>query len=559
MLKLLASHKHRSDNPKSPIRNLQSVIVTRLSRRDWIRRSSLAAAAAALNPALQNRAQPRAGDYKTYFGDLHNHNAVGYAQGSLERTFEIARNHLDFFAFTPHGHWHDIGHYENKIEERWIKGFAVTRARWREVIEMARKFDAPGKFVPLVGYEWHSTSLGDYHIIFPDLDAEYAPMDDLREFQKFAKTRGCLLIPHHPANRRGHRGANFAMRDPAVSPLLEIFSEWGNAEHDRGPYPYIRHSHGGRWTRNTLQYLLAEGHRVGVIASSDDHLGYPGAYREGLAAVKATELTRPALFEALRNRRTYAVTGDRIELDFSLAGQVMGREIPYAPERQLKISVSGWDQIDRVELLKNNRVIHRDFPSDRLPGSESWRRPVLIRVEYGWGPWAALGMVQVADWDIRIRLEGGVLEAVHPCFQSGPLEEGRRDRILDRSEQSVRVESFTARRQQLEDVPTKAVVLKARGGPDTKLIVTLASPSKVSLTQSFKELAESGETIFTGDFPRESALVHRLVFAENYQTSYSVADQDRGEQVAWYYLRVVEANGQIAWSSPIWVEARRRP
>jgi hypothetical protein len=38
------------------------------------------------------------------------------------------------------------------------------------------------------------------------------------------------------------------MRDPAVSPLFEIFSEWGNAEHDRGPYPYIRHSHGGRWT-----------------------------------------------------------------------------------------------------------------------------------------------------------------------------------------------------------------------------------------------------------------------------------------------------------------------
>jgi hypothetical protein len=135
MLKLLTSQKHRSDNPKSPIRNLQSAI----GRREWIRRSSMAAAAAALHPALQNRARPGAGDYKTYFGDLHNHNAVGYAQGSLERTFEIARNHLDFFAFTPHGHWHDIGHYENNIEERWIKGFAVTRARWREVVEMARK------------------------------------------------------------------------------------------------------------------------------------------------------------------------------------------------------------------------------------------------------------------------------------------------------------------------------------------------------------------------------------------------------------------------------------
>ncbi len=37
-----------------------------------------------------------------YWGDLHNHNAVGYAQGSLARSFEIAREHLDFFAHTGH-------------------------------------------------------------------------------------------------------------------------------------------------------------------------------------------------------------------------------------------------------------------------------------------------------------------------------------------------------------------------------------------------------------------------------------------------------------------------
>src|SRR5688572_22857400 len=103
-----------------------------LSRRDWIRRSSVAAAGAVLGP-LEVSTQPERASYKTYFGDLHNHNAVGYAQGSLARTFEIARNnHLDFFAFTPHGHWHDIGHYENNIEDRWIKGFAITRARWPE-------------------------------------------------------------------------------------------------------------------------------------------------------------------------------------------------------------------------------------------------------------------------------------------------------------------------------------------------------------------------------------------------------------------------------------------
>ncbi|UCE46776.1 MAG: twin-arginine translocation signal domain-containing protein, partial [Phycisphaerales bacterium] len=41
---------------------------------------------------------PKVGEYQVYFGDLHNHSEVGYARGSLERAFEIAREHLDFFA-----------------------------------------------------------------------------------------------------------------------------------------------------------------------------------------------------------------------------------------------------------------------------------------------------------------------------------------------------------------------------------------------------------------------------------------------------------------------------
>jgi len=498
--------------------------------------------------------QTEAAGLKTYFGDLHNHNNVGYAQGSLRRTFEIARSHLDFFAFTPHGHWPDIGHYDNSIEDKWIHGFAVTRLRWPDVLKMCREFEEPGRFVTIAGYEWHSTKLGDYHILFPDLDAELAIFDDLKEFQQFARKRGCILIPHHPANRRGHRGANFAMRDPEVSPVLEIFSEWGNAEHDRAPFGYVRHTEGGRWTRNTLQYLLAEGHRVGVVASTDDHLGYPGAYREGLAAVKATELSRAAIFEALRKRRTYAVTGDRILLEFTLNGRMMGEEMPYSRKRDIRVEVTGWDQVDRVEVLKNNRVIHRDFPMDREPGAASWEKPVLIRFEYGWGPWPVLGMGRTCDWDVQIRIEGGVLEDVQPCFQSGPLEEGRRDLLSERSRQGVRLQSFTALRQQIEDVSQKAVVLKVRGTPATRLRLELSSPARMSVTLPLKELAESGETIFTGPFPRESALLHRLVLEENCRTSFTVRDTDNGARVNWYYVRAVQANGQMAWSSPIWVE-----
>jgi hypothetical protein len=519
-----------------------------MTRRQWL------SALAALGGAARTQT-PQAG-LNTYFGDLHNHGNVGYAQGSLRRVFEIARNHLDFFAFTPHAHWHDIRHFEGNIEDKWINGFHVTRARWPEVLKLAREFDAPGKFATLVGYEWHSTSLGDYHLVFPDLDAELYTPDDLKELQRFALRRGCIMIPHHPAVRQGRRGANFAHRDPKVSPLLEIYSEWGNSESDRAPFPFLRHTEPGRWTKNTWQHALAQGHRFGAIASTDDHLGYPGGYGEGLAAVLAPELTRKAILEALLDRRTYAITGDRIALRFTLNGKVMGRELPYAPERAIRVAVSGWDQVDRVELLKNNRVIRRDFPLDRATSAQSWSRPVLARFEYGWGPWPALGITRVCDWDFTIRLENGVLEAVQTCFLPGPLEEDRRDQIVERNERGLRVRSFTALRQQIEDRSQKAVVLKMRGGPDTKLTITLESPSKRTLTMSFRELAESSEVLYTGEFPRESALLNRIVFQEHYETELEVRDTGDGAQTDWYYVRVVQANGQLAWSSPIWVEKR---
>ena len=519
------------------------------TRREWLQGVTCGLASAAGQASQAVTESP----YRTYWGDLHNHNLIGYAQGSLRRTFEIAREHLDFFAFTPHAHWHDIGHYENAIENKWINGFAVTRARWPEVVRMAREFDSPGRFVPILGYECHSASLGDYHILFPDLDAELELFDDLRRWQEFARRRGCLLIPHHPACRQGHRGANIAFLDPSVSPVLEVYSEWGNAEHDRAPFPYVRHTEPGRWTRNTWQYFLSQGHRLGVIASTDDHLGYPGAYREGLAAVKARELSRPAIFEALRARRCYAVTGDRIALEFTLNGHRMGEELPYARRREIQVQVSGWDQVDRVEVLKNNRVLHRDFPCDRIPSARSWERPVLVRFEFGWGPWPALGITRVCDWEARISVEGGQIAAFQTCFQSGPLDESRRDRVLEAGPQQIRVRSFTALRERIDDISTKAVVLKIQGRPDTRLTVALEQPVRTSLTQTLAQLSESSEMLFTGDFPKESAMLHRLVFADHYDTQFTLRDEDPGGELTWYYVRVVQANGQLAWSSPIWV------
>ncbi len=58
--------------------------------------------------------------YNIYFGDIHNHNSAGYAKGSLQRSFDIARSHLDFYELTTHSFWHDIPMMEGKRQTgRW--------------------------------------------------------------------------------------------------------------------------------------------------------------------------------------------------------------------------------------------------------------------------------------------------------------------------------------------------------------------------------------------------------------------------------------------------------
>jgi hypothetical protein len=336
--------------------------------------------------------------------------------------------------------------------------------------------------------------------------------------------------------------------------VVEIFSEHGNAESDRSPYRYIRHSMGGRYTKNTLQWLWQQGVKVGVVASSDDHLGYPGAYGEGLIAVYADTLTRQSIFEAIRARRTYGVNADRIELDFRLNGHWMGEIIPFTNKRSVFVKVQGKDVVDYVEVLRNNKVIYRDHPIDRDINLSSWDRPVLCRIEFGWGPWGDLNMTRICDWAFQLEVKNGKIITATPCFQSGPFDEHRRNSINIIDAQRCEVISYTSRKQAYQELATNSIILELQGSPQTELILNLTSPTTLSIRKKLQDLAESSEVTFTGGFTSESILIHRLVFYNHYQTEFEFHDKGSGNKTDWYYVRVQQANGSLAWSSPVWVE-----
>ena len=146
--------------------------------------------------------------YRLYWGDLHNHNAVGYGRGSLERSIEIAREHLDFFAFTGHASWHDMPEMPGDHHLKWVHGFAAHTAHWprtRGLIADATTAD----FVAILGYEWHSSRFGDHCMLFAKDQPELYLPGNVEKLQDFAAARGALAIPHHVGYVEGRRGASW--------------------------------------------------------------------------------------------------------------------------------------------------------------------------------------------------------------------------------------------------------------------------------------------------------------------------------------------------------------
>jgi hypothetical protein len=289
------------------------------------------------------------------------------------------------------------------------------------------------------------------------------------------------------------------------------------------------------------------------VASSDDHLGYPGAYGEGLAAVWSESLERESIMEAIKARRTYGVNADRITLQFSLNGHWMGESITAPGAREISVKVKGEDVVDRVEVLKNNRVIFRDHPIDNEHDPASWEKPVLCRVEFGWGPWSAFDMARVCDWEFEVSVDRGKILSVSPHFQSRPFDEERRNRVLEAEDGSYEVFSHTSRLNAFEDRATNDVVLEIQGSPETELRIVLRKPAEKTVTKLLADLAVANEISFTGAFSSESVMLHRVVFAENYESDFSFLDESASAETDWYYVRVVQTNGSLAWSSPIWV------
>jgi len=163
-----------------------------------------------------------------------------------------------------------------------------------------------------------------------------------------------FLVPHHIAYATGYRGIHWPDFQPEFTPVVELLSMHGVSESDEGALTLLPRHGSPRWAEHDPGRPAA-GKIFGVVGSTDHHSAQPGTYGSGRAAVWAPALTRAAIWEAIAARRTYAVTGDRIVLQFSLNGRPMGSVLPPGEGREIEVSVVGGDALDYVEVLHNNQ------------------------------------------------------------------------------------------------------------------------------------------------------------------------------------------------------------
>ena len=263
---------------------------------------------------------------RRYWADLHGQSGETIGMGTAEEYFRYARDK----AFIDM-----VGHQGND--------FQITDAFWKQLNELTAEFDQPGKFVCLPGYEWSgNTGMGGDRNVFYRHEGR-------------------------PIRRSSHILVDGETSTDAVYTADKLFEalEGENCRviaHVGGRYADIKYAHDGRIERSvevhstwgTFEWILHDafekGYRVGVVCHSDDHKGRPGATTPGASSFGAIggltcysmpELTRDALFEALRQRRHYGTTGTRLWLDLrgSFAQDVIGfsEDPKLGPAEQIRV------------------------------------------------------------------------------------------------------------------------------------------------------------------------------------------------------------------------------
>lgn len=346
---------------------------------------------------------PSRPQFSRYFGDAHFHT------GSDVENFAVpGGDHRGQFVSATDAYWYlrNVASLDWGVSAEHDTGLSAKT--WLDNQNRVARFNDAGRFVTLSGYEWTPERRIGHHVVIYEGDPSeknvlygaasgrrgsgFATLYELATQLRFTMrpNHRVILVPHimqpYPNNdpeRKDHelphetwdgpegsRPGGYIFND--IRRVGEIYSHH-NDDFTLGDYRQTTSGRGGATNQPQMfelgasnpwsyQHAWVNGHRIGVIGGSDNHLGTPGMndyaptvqHHAGLGVVLADDLTRKAVFDALFSRRCYATTGARILLEFTVDHQHMGSEFYKKPGDTVPISISvaGVAPLDTVEVLK---------------------------------------------------------------------------------------------------------------------------------------------------------------------------------------------------------------
>lgn len=430
----------------------------------------------------------------------------------------------------------------------------VTKEDWAIQQQAERAGDEPGHFVAIPGFEWSpNTSLGGHHNVFfrrhgqsirragrtdigdEDVDTDLPHITDLYRAYRNTDT---VITPHV-----GGQHSNLDYHDPTLEPAIEITSTHGSFE----------------WI---IEEVMQRGYRLGFLGGSDSHTGRPGADRPGyqprryakagLTGLYATECSLAAFLDALKARRCYATTGARIAMAVHADGRPMGAEYTTSTPPLISAAITGTGPLESVELFRGLERLY----NHPLPAAQTARRVRLL-----WEGASRKSSYSGVVWDGGLRVVNGAIQTVSTIRFDSP-----RCRVTEQETDQLRWHAISCgyRSGLLLELDGDNPVLHF--SIDTALIVgpgptveqgpALLSESrgeKLSFSADLAELAKGPKVLELGFLDRRITLsLDREPSAE--QAEFEFADSAPEPGTNPYWLRVVQRDMEMAWSSPIFVD-----
>lgn len=307
-----------------------------------------------------------------YHGDIHNHTSYSDGSGTPNDAFTKARAAgLDFLAVTDHS-------------------YSIDDTEWADTLAQANAHTVNGAFVAIRGFEYTQGAEGHINVY-----------NTVRHAVRSDTTATCTMCDYTPNLEAGVTVNGFYpwLANPALEAMDEagiimMFNHpgWMNFN-DWTYHPEVEHlaqlEEVGNGTGTSYFFSFDEwvrsldyGWKLGATNNSDTHKPNWGEATEHRTGIVAPELTKRALFDAMRARRTFASEDANYEIFFKANGYWMGSELPNTGEIAFEISFNDPDgeRTTLLELYSNQGLVLTYFQPNLADGAWNF---VLDDIEPG--------------------------------------------------------------------------------------------------------------------------------------------------------------------------------